>query len=477
MTSNDVLKIFKEITTVPRESGHEEKIIKWLLDFAKKHNLKAKKDKVGNVLIVKEADKGCEKVPTLVLQSHSDMVCEKNAGVEHDFAKDPIKYCEEKGWLVAKDTTLGADCGIGMAAQLAVVTDKTLKTGKIEALFTISEETGMDGVIGLEPEFITGRTLLNLDSEDEGELCIGCAGGVDTTAYMKYKPWAAMKDSLKYKLRVYGSMGGHSGDDINKNRVNACQQLCRLLYELMTLRVIELYEIDGGNKRNAIAREAHAIIGFPKRAKSSMVKLVKEVAGEIEAEFAASDPGVKVEFVETECDKKKIVDPNVAHAFIYAAVASPHGVYKMDNKIKDLVEVSTNFASIKMEDNCLVVATSQRSPVVSERVFMAKQVEACWAIAGARVRHSGDYPGWVPNWESPVLERCKRAYKKLFNKEAKVVVTPCGLECGMIGEKMPDMDMVSFGPTLRGVHAPGEKLDLASLDKFCKLLGEVVCNI
>lgn len=477
MTSNDILEIFKEITTVPRESGHEEKIIKWLLDFAKKHNLKAKKDKIGNVLITKEADKGKENVPTIILQSHSDMVCEKNAGVEHDFQKDPIKYEIEDGWLIAKDTTLGADCGIGMAAQLAIVSDPKLKTGKIEALFTVSEETGLDGAELLDPKFVTGNILLNLDSEEEGELCIGCSGGIDTTAIFKYTAVPQTKSYLKYKFRVFGSMGGHSGDDINKNRVNANQQLARLLYKIMDKHDIELYEIDGGNKRNAIAREAYAVVGFPKSAKASVTKIFKAVEAEVKDEFSIPDPDVKFEMLPVECNKKA-VDRNTAAALIYAAVASPHGYYKLSDKIPGLVEISTNFASVKMQPgNKIVIGSSQRSAVVSERRWMAQQMEACWALAGAKVTHEGEYPGWIPSLNSPILELCKKSYKKLFGTEAKVIVTPAGLECGLFSLKFPKMDMISFGPTLRGVHAPGEKLNLASLDKFTDLLVEVVKSI
>lgn len=477
MTSNDILKIFKEITKVPRESGNEEKIIAWLLDFAKKHKLQAKRDKIGNVLIIKNADKGKENVPTIILQSHSDMVCEKLPGVKHDFSKDPIKYVEEDGWLIAKETTLGADCGIGMAAQLAIVSDPTLKTGKIEALFTVSEETGLDGAEALQTDFVTGKILLNLDSEDEGELCIGCSGGIDTTAEFTYTTTAATKSFLKYKFRVFGSQGGHSGDDINKNRVNANQQLMRLLYAIMDKHVIEMYEIDGGNKRNAIARDAYAIIGFASSAKSSVTKIFNEIKKQVQAEFAISDSQVQLEMEEAKCSKKAI-DKDTVASLVYAGVASPHGFYKLSDTIKDLVEVSTNFASIKMRPkNKIVIGSSQRSAIVSQRRWMAQQMEACWALAGAKVTHEGEYPGWIPKLNSPILEHCKKSYKKLFGKEAVVMVTPAGLECGLFSLKFPDMDMISFGPTLKGVHAPGEKLDLASLDKFTKYLKEIVTTI
>ena len=477
MVSKNILDIFKEITAVPRESGHEEKIIKWLLDFAKKHNLKAKRDKIGNVLITKPADKGKEGVPTLILQSHSDMVCEKLPGVKHDFQKDPIKYVIEDGWMIAKETTLGADCGIGMAAQLAAITDPKLKTGKIEALFTVSEETGLDGAEQLEKDFVTGRILLNLDSEDEGELCIGCSGGIDTTAVFKYSTQNQTKSYLKYKVRIFGSQGGHSGDDINKNRLNANQQLMRFLYRVLDKHQMELYEIDGGNKRNAIARDAYAIIGFAPSALKSVKKIFNEVYSEVKAEFAIPDPDVQMELIETKCNKKAI-DKDTAASLIFASVASPHGFYKLSDTIKNLVEISTNFASIKMKPgNKIVIGSSQRSAIVSERRWMAQQMEACWALAGAKVTHEGEYPGWIPKLESPILEVCKKSYKKLFKKDAVVMVTPAGLECGLFSLKFPDMDMISFGPTLRGVHAPGERLDLESLDRFTLFLEDILTSI
>ena len=294
MTTENILSIFKEIMKVPRESGHEEQIIAWLQKRAAAHNLECKTDQAGNVLIIREASKGCESSPTIILQSHSDMVCEKNAGVEHDFSKDPIVAVEEDGWLIAKETTLGADCGIGMAAQLAVLEDDTLQHGRIEALFTTSEETGLTGAKSLEKDFISGKILINLDSEDEGELFIGCAGGVDTTAVFKYGTVEATKEYVKVLFRVYGAEGGHSGDDIDKNRANAVKILARLLYQIMDKCSIELYEIDGGNKKNAIAREAYAAIGFDRKDMGRVMKVYRENVAATKAEFALSDKNVEI---------------------------------------------------------------------------------------------------------------------------------------------------------------------------------------
>ncbi|MBQ7773417.1 MAG: aminoacyl-histidine dipeptidase [Bacteroidales bacterium] len=488
MKTQEILSTFKEILAVPRESGHEEKIIAWLQDFAKRHSLECRTDDAGNVLIIREAAPGMEGRPAVVLQSHSDMVCEKNAGVEHDFAKDPIVAVEEDGWLVAKDTTLGADCGIGMAAQLVALTDPGLKCGRIEALFTVSEETGLDGAMALQPGFISGNILINLDSEDEGELFIGCAGGIDTTAKFKYTTYPATKEHVKCEFKIFGAQGGHSGDDIDKNRANANKILARFLYRVLAKHDIELYEIDGGNKRNAIAREAYAVIGFSKREQKAILKTFSEVVSEAKDEFRVSDPAVDGiarevgihDMKEGTCfgTPKKAIDKNTAASLIYALNCAPHGVLAMSNDVKGLVETSTNLASIKMQKgNIIRIGTSQRSAINSSRKYAAEQVEACFELAGATVTHESEYPGWKPNVDSEILEVSVTAYERLFGVKPVVRAIHAGLECGLFLEKFPGLDMISFGPTLRGVHAPGEKLHLGSLDKFRMLLEEVLVSV
>ncbi len=486
MTTEDILSIFKEITTIPRESGNEKHIIAYLQDFAKKHNLQCKTDKAGNVLIIKEADKGKESVPTIILQSHSDMVCEKNAGVEHDFTKDPIKYVEEDGWLIAKDTTLGADCGIGMAAQLALLIDKSIKTGKLEALFTVSEETGMDGAFALEKGFFEGKYLINLDSEDEGELFIGCAGGIDTTAKFHYEQEPVMKEYSRYMFKICGAQGGHSGDDIDKGRANAIKILARFIYRALDKHSdIQLYRIDGGNKRNAIAREAWVELGIDGSHEKSLKNIFKEVIKESANEYHITDPNVTGTCTPLPNRStaehpypKFAIDGNTAAALIYGLYGAPHGVLGMSAELKGLVETSTNLASVKMEKgNIIRIGTSQRSAINSCRKVAAEQVEAVFALAGAVVTHEGEYPGWQPNLDSQILKITKAAYEKLFDTEPVVRAIHAGLECGLFLKKFPELDMISFGPTLRGVHAPGEKLELASVDKFRKLLIEVVENI
>ena len=475
MNSEKVLSYFKEITQIPRESGHEEKIVAYLQEFAAKHNLECKTDKAGNVLITKEAAPGYEDVPAIVLQSHSDMVCEKNEGVEHDFSKDPIRYIIKDGWMIAPDTTLGADCGIGVAAQMALLVSD-IPCGKIECLFTTSEETGLDGAMALEPGFFTGKVLLNLDSEDEGEIFVGCAGGIDTTAEFNYKNEPIQSDFVLQEVFVKDAMGGHSGDDINKGRANAVQLLGRFLYSILDLDW-QLVTIDGGNKRNAIAREAKAVIAAEEDTLEIINERLEEYAAEVAEEYGAIEKDLKVGYGESDLKNDSAIDEMTAWNLVAALCASPHGVLAMSQEIENFVETSTNLASVKMtEPGVIRIGSSQRSCVTAARRAAAAKMEACFVLAGAIVKHEGEYPGWAPAAESPVRDACVASYRKLFGTDPKVKAIHAGLECGLFTEKFPGLDMVSFGPTLRGVHAPGERLDLASLDKFVALLLDVVVN-
>lgn len=476
MNSEKILSIFKEITRIPRESGHEEKIVEYLVNFAKEHGLEYKTDDVNNVVITRPASKGYEDRSTIVLQGHTDMVCEKNAGVEHDFAKDPIRYVVEDGWMIAKDTTLGADCGIGVAAQLAALIDPA-PCGKIECLFTSSEETGMDGAFGLKPGFITGKTLINLDSEDEGELFIGCAGGLDTTAVFNYIPESLPADAKCFSVRIFNGVGGHSGDDINKGRANAVQLLARFLNDCLSSAdfKLSLCCIDGGNKRNAIARESSATValtGDEAAFKSDWDSFSADVKGE----YSVTEPDLSFA-LESVPAPAFTFDTDSAMRIVRGLYAAPHGVLSMSADIPGLVETSTNLASVKMlEGNKVRVGTSQRSSITSARRAAAAKVEASFLLAGAEVTHEGEYPGWKPTLDSEILRRSVASYKKLFGVEPAVKAIHAGLECGLFLEIYPDLDMISFGPTLRGVHAPGERLDLASLDKFTLLLDDILHN-
>lgn len=476
MNSEKILSIFKEITRIPRESGHEEKIVEYLVNFAKEHGLEYKTDDVNNVVITRPASKGYEDRSTIVLQGHTDMVCEKNAGVEHDFAKDPIRYVIEDGWMIAKDTTLGADCGIGVAAQLAALIDPA-PCGKIECLFTSSEETGMDGAFGLKPGFITGKTLINLDSEDEGELFIGCAGGLDTTAVFNYIPESLPANAKCFSVRIFNGVGGHSGDDINKGRANAVQLLARFLNDCLSSAdfKLSLCCIDGGNKRNAIARESSATValtGDEAAFKSDWNSFSADVKGE----YSVTEPDLSFA-LESVPAPAFTFDTDSAMRIVRGLYAAPHGVLAMSADIPGLVETSTNLASVKMLDgNKVRVGTSQRSSITSARRAAAAKVEASFLLAGAEVTHEGEYPGWKPTLDSEILRRSVASYKKLFGVEPAVKAIHAGLECGLFLEIYPDLDMISFGPTLRGVHAPGERLDLASLDKFTLLLDDILHN-
>ena len=475
MNSEKVLSFFKEITRIPRESGHEEHIIAYLQQFAAERNLECRTDEAGNVLIVKEAAPGHENVPVIVLQSHSDMVCEKNEGVEHDFAKDPIRYVIENGWMIAPDTTLGADCGIGIAAQLALL-DSEMPCGKLECLFTTSEETGLDGAMALQPGFFSGKVLLNLDSEDEGEIFVGCAGGIDTTAEFHYTDEPVCEDFELEEIYVKDAMGGHSGDDINKGRANSVQLLARFLYSILDLDW-QLVTIDGGNKRNAIAREAKAVIAAESDTLDIINERLEEYATDVAEEYGAIETNLSLGFAEVDTDYQTAIDEMTAWNLVTALCASPHGVLAMSQEIENFVETSTNLASVKMTEPCVIrIGSSQRSCVTAARRAAAQKMEACFVLAGAIVKHEGEYPGWAPAAESPVRDACVASYKKLFGVEPKVKAIHAGLECGLFTEKFPGLDMVSFGPTLRGVHAPGERLDLASLDKFVDLLVDVIKN-
>ena len=473
MNTDKVLSFFSEITRIPRESGHEEHIIAYLQNFAAERGLECKTDKAGNVLISAPASEGYESHPGVILQGHTDMVCEKLAGSDFDFSKDPIKYEIEDGWMIARETTLGADNGIGVATSLAILDDASLPHPALECLFTTSEETGLDGARGLKAGFMQGKTLINLDDEDEGYFCIGCAGGMDTVATFKYIPKKPLRGSFATRFTLEGGLGGHSGDDIDKNRCNAVQQLARFVNLAMRFNV-DLCSIEAGNKRNAIARSGEVVLSIPARNEDKVIALFNNFASELKAEFAVTDPGIELR-AEPISWKKDAIDRKTAHKLIKALVSVPHGVMAMSADIEGLIETSTNLACVRMlPDSKIQVGTMQRSSVNSARIFLGERVAAVFELAGALVSQSDGYPGWKPNMDSAVKDVCIAAYRKLFGREPVVRAIHAGLECGLFTEKFPDMDMIAFGPTLRGVHAPGEKLDLASLERFYAVLLEVL---
>ena len=469
-----IWEIFDEITAVPRPSKHEEKIIEYLLDFAKRYNLEAERDQMGNVVIRKAATAGYEGVPTVILQSHMDMVCEKNSDTVHDFMTEPIRTKIEDGWVKAEGTTLGADCGIGMAAALAVLVDPTVEHGAIEALFTVDEETGLTGAFNLGEGMLTGKYLINLDSEDEGEIFIGCAGGVDTLGYFDYQTEKLPAGYEYYRIGVSGLKGGHSGDDIDKGLGNANKILAHFLYDAERFG-IRLGMFDGGNLRNAIPREAYAVVAVPEHTALIFETSLANYVSAVKALYAATEPNLKITLAQAA--EQPVIDEDTQSSLLAAIVGLPNGVLAMSQTMKGLVETSTNTASVKFVDGKIVVTTSQRSSVEIAKKNAMHSVEAVLALSGATVEHSDGYPGWTPNPNSSLLSWSIDSYKSLFDAEPKVRAIHAGLECGLFLEKYPHLEMVSFGPTLRGVHSPDERLEIATVDKFWRLLLDVLKRV
>ena len=472
-----VWEYFEEILKVPRPSKKEEKMIEFLLDFGKKHGLETKRDEIGNVLIRKPATKGRENYKTVILQSHIDMVCEKNADTVHDFENDPIQAYVDGDWVTAKGTTLGADDGIGVAAEMAILTADDIEHGPIECLFTVDEETGLTGAFALQPGFLSGNTLLNLDSEDEGELFIGCAGGIDTLANFKYKKEKLPEKLISYKISVTGLKGGHSGDEIDKGLGNSNKILNRILWTGMNDFKLRLNNFDGGNLRNAIPREAFAVFVIPPKKKEEFEKYFNKISSEIKYELQITEPDLSITLEPAEYPSF-VIDKKTQKKLLNSLYACPHGVIEMSQRMPGMVETSTNLASVKFKGkNFIEVTTSQRSDINSGKENIAAMVNSVFTLAGAKVVHSEGYPGWTPNPDSEIMKLTRDMYKKLFKVEPVVRSIHAGLECGLFLEKYPNMDMISFGPTLRMVHSPDEKINISTVQKFWDLLVEVLKNI
>ncbi|MGE5448199.1 MAG: aminoacyl-histidine dipeptidase [Bacteroidales bacterium] len=477
LTPQPLWSYFEEICQVPRPSKKEEKIIRFLLDFAQSKGLEAKKDEIGNILIKKPASPGRENDQTVILQSHVDMVCEKNSETIHNFETDAIKPFVDDGWVRAEGTTLGSDDGIGIAAQMAILSATDISHGPVECLFTVDEETGLSGAFALQPGFLSGNTLLNLDSEDEGELFIGCAGGIDTVGTLTYTPESLPLASFAIKLEVKGLQGGHSGDDINKNRGNANKILNRFLMEADKKFDMRLAEFNGGNLRNAIAREAYAVVTVPHSQKESLMVEWNVFASEMEFEYERSEPKLRLQHQSVTLPQH-VIDPDTKARLLKLITACPHGVLEMSSRMTGMVETSTNLASVKFtEDNKIVLTTSQRSEIEGRKYMAAEMEEAVMKLAGAEVEHSDGYPGWTPNPDSVVAKIAVESYKHLFGNAPVVKSIHAGLECGLFLEKYPSLDMVSFGPTIRGAHSPDERINIDTVNKFWKLLVDVLGNI
>ena len=471
-----VFDIFKQINAVPRPSKHEEKMMEYLQNFAAERGLPCKVDECGNVLIAKAATPGMENRPTVVLQGHMDMVCEKNSDVDFDFYNDAIQTYIDGEWMKARGTTLGADCGIGDALALAILDAEDVQHGPIECLFTRDEETGLTGAFEMKPGFMTGKFLINLDSEDEGEIFVGCAGGVNTTAKFSYAKVDVPEGYFSMKVTIAGLQGGHSGDDINKKRANANKLLARFLYQEMKKMDVMISDIDGGNLHNAIPREASAIISVPADCKETVKVDANIFAADVETEYSVTEKNLNIN-VTSATPQTQAIDPKTASNLVFALQAVHNGVLAMSQDIEGLVETSSNLASVKKNDNEITIVTSQRSSIGSARDNMSDTIQAVFKLAGAQVESNDGYPGWKPNPKSELLKIAVDSYKRLFGKEPKVKAIHAGLECGLFSEKYPGLDMVSFGPTLRGVHSPDEKLLIPTVEMVWNHLIDILKNI
>ena len=473
MEPKAVFDIFADICKVPRPSKHEEQISKWLCDFAAAHHIECVTDEAMNVIMRVPATPGYEDHEGVILQAHMDMVAEKNGDVQHDFMKDPIETYVDGEWLKAKGTTLGADNGIGIAMALAAITDKELPHPAIECLFTVDEETGLTGAMKLQDGMLKAKRLINLDSEDDGQIFIGCAGGIDTLAKMHYEPLkiedVRLKNLLAIRLSVSGLMGGHSGDDINKGRANANQLLVWFLARIWPQTEIQLASINGGNLRNAIAREAEAVLAIPMAYKEQIRIEWNHYVAQMEGVFGEVEKDMRLE-LETTDMPEVFIPADKAYRLIMALCECPHGMIAMSKDMPGLVETSTNLASIKMRDGYIEVNTSQRSSIEASKHHLKWAVEQALSLACDEVTHGDGYPGWAPNPNSPLLEVVKQAYIDLYKAEPKVLAIHAGLECGLFLEKYPYLDMVSIGPQMYGVHSPQERLSIPSTERCYRWL-------
>lgn len=472
-----VWSYFHEITAIPRPSKKEEKIIAYITGFAEKHNLQFKKDAVGNIVIFKPASLGFENLKPVCLQSHLDMVCEKNSSSHHNFDTDPIQTVVDGDWVKAVDTTLGADNGIGIAAELAILADNSLQHGPLECLFTVDEETGLNGAKSLESGFFNSHILINLDSEDEGELFIGCAGGMNTLATLKYNVRRTPEDHSAFRIEVTGLQGGHSGTDIHKNRGNSIKILNQFLWESRNRFEARLSVFEGGNLRNAIPREAYAVVAVPNKYHDVFLSYFSDYTRLLKATYLVDEPGIQFTIVPAELPEK-VMKKKVQEKLLNTLYACPHGVIAWSRVMEDLVETSTNLASVKFEaPNLIMVSTSQRSSVNMAKQQIANTVRSTFKLAGALVEQTEGYPGWNPNPGSEIMNISKSAYTKLFGVEPAVKAIHAGLECGLFLEKYPYLDMISFGPTIVDPHSPSERISISTTDKFWQLLLEVLRNI
>ncbi len=469
LAPQNVWKHFHSLTQIPRPSGHMEKITEFLVNFGKGLGLESFADEVGNVIIRKPATPGMENRKGVILQAHMDMVPQKNNDKVHDFTKDSIETYIDGDWVKARGTTLGADNGMGVACIMAVLEATDLKHGPLEALITKDEETGMYGAFGLKPGTLKGEILLNLDSEDEGELYIGCAGGVDITATLTYKVESPAQDFIARKLTLKGLRGGHSGLEINEGRANANKLMARVVHDLLTEFDCQLAHFEGGNMRNAIPREASAVLIFNPEDVEGLEEYISEYGSQISTEYEPIEQGVTLT-METVDLPETVVPEEIQDNFINVLMACQDGVMRMIPTIPDTVETSSNLAIVMIGNGEAKVCILARSSSDTMKDFLADSLTACFALAGMKVELSGAYSGWQPNVDSPILHAMKHSYKRQFGVEPAVKVIHAGLECGIIGANCPGLDMISFGPTLRSPHSPDERAYIPSVSKFYDFL-------
>ena len=473
-----VFEQFAKINQIPRPSKREEKMIEYLKSWGESHGLDTKVDETGNVIIRKPATKGMENRKTVILQSHMDMVCDKLVDYEIDFDNDPIKTYIDGEWLTAEGTTLGADDGIGCAMELALLASEDIEHGPIECVFTRDEETGLTGAEGMKAGFMTGDYLINLDSEDEGEIFVSCAGGRNTTAKFTFQREAAPAGSFFMRAQLKGLVGGHSGDDINKQRANAIKLLGRFLFaEMQKYEGIRLAQFNSGKMHNAIPRDGMFVIAVPNAVKENIKADWNVFASDVEDEFHVTD--TQMVWTMESADAEPVIDADTARRFIYAIQAVDNGIYAIcqDPELNGMVETSSNIASIATSECEINIVSSQRSNVMSNLDNMCATIGACFTLAGAEVKHSDGYPAWKMRAHSELQKIVKDSYVRLFGKEPVMRGIHAGLECGLFSERYPNLDMVSFGPTLRFVHTPEERLLIPTVQMVWDHLLDVLKNI
>ena len=467
---------FADLNAVPRPSKKEERVIQFMMDFGKNLNLETFKDNAGNVVIKKPATTGMENRKTVVLQGHLDMVHQKNSGTHFDFDSQGIDMYVEGDWVKANGTTLGADNGLGVAAIMAVLSSSNIAHPAIEALFTIDEETGMTGAMELDSSLISGKILLNLDTEEDDEIGIGCAGGVDVTAERTYKEEETPSNVTAYNISVTGLQGGHSGMDIHKGLGNANKLMNRILFDGFTNYGLRISSIHGGSLRNAIPRESFAIVIIDKATKDTFESEMDQKIAAITSEYLSLEPNMIISISETKTPDM-VMELGIQEGITKAIYAALNGVYRMSPDVENLVETSNNIAKVTIENGSLKVECLTRSSSETSKWDLANSLQSCFELAGCEVSFSGNYPGWLPNINSEILNLMVATYERLFESKPRVAACHAGLECGILGEHFPGMDMISFGPNILGAHSPDEKAQISSTQKFWKLLKEVLKNI